>query len=353
MSLGDQYEKIASISPSTAGFGRDGGRAVLPVFISRSGLYQGITDILGTVKRGKDGRLIRGEPSSHPQYRWMLANKITSIQGYGKPTMATAAFAGNNSNTHDRYALYDWYLATIEFVHQPFVSKNDSQIQVVATKWDDDDGVERNTKYAEEWLRFTSYDIKPGVEVVTANYGFQKFRTIFGQPNGFTFPGAPRVVVGKSQLLVTWHFVPLSILNDDTGPIVKYLGRINQKEWKTPWKTYSPGSLLYVGVDAKRYLPYIPAGKIDVLGTLILDAEYVADITFAFDYTKRSVAYAPTPDNGNWIAAGWNTKPWIQDRKFYYVTSTDGTPTDSDSSKWVPTYLSFDVRSLFTDPAVL
>lgn len=349
-------EKIAALSPATAGFGRDGGRAVLPFYVGSFGVYTAITDILGSVKRGTDGRLIRGEPASHPRYRWMLANKISNIQGVGKPTMVQAAFAGSNSIVHKYYAEYDYYLFTTEFLQQPYVSRNDSEIQVKkAIFFDGNATAPQSTSYAEEYRRFTSYDYSPGVEVVTANYGFQKFRGTLGKsPNGFTYPGAPRTVVGKSQLKVTWHYVPLSLIEDDKSAIIKYLGRINQTDWVTPWRTYPAASLLYVGVEAHRYMPYLPTGKISVLGTLDLDHEYVCDITFVFDYTVRKAEPVSAAIlNGNWLVDGWNAKPWVNDKKFYYVTSTDGAPVDVDFSKWTPSYLSFLVQHLFTDPVIL
>jgi hypothetical protein len=350
-------EKVASQSPASAGFGRDGGRALLPVYVKPAVLYNAITEILGSVKRGTDGRLVRGEPSSHPTFRWMLANRISNIQGVGKPVKKVAAFAGNNSAVHSYYAEYPEYLFTVEFLHQPWVSRDDSQIQVKKGVWFDGEvTAPKNTVWAEEWRRFTSHETSPGAELVTATYGFQKFRTQGATaPNGFTYPGAPKVVVGKSQLRLQWNYVPMSLIEDDKSPIIKYLGRVNQTEWKTSWATYPPGSLLYVGVEVRRYMPFMPTGKISVLGTLDLDFEYLCDVTYVFDHTNRKVEDPPaTIYNSNWIPQNWNTRPWFQNRKFYYTTATDGTAADADLAGHVPTYLSALIpHHLFTDPVVL
>lgn len=356
-------EKVGSVSPNSAGFGRDGGRAVMNLFVSSARIDGAIERILGTVRRGRDGRLKRFAPAAHPQYRWLLANRITNIVGIGKPTIVDAKRISEASALHLQYASYPTYVVTVEYVHQPFVSLPDFEIDVVVTNWVDEgqlnlNGLTRATRYATEYKRWVSRDYAPGVELVAATIGSQKFRTDVPPslpPNTFPFMGAPRVYVPKNVLKLTWHYVPMSLVEDDNSPIIKYLGRVNQRNFVAPWgKTYIAGSLLYVGVAIKRYLPFIPASRSNPINWIAFENEYVCDVEFLFDYSHRIAENPPGPANGNWIPNGWNAKPWIGDRKFYYVTAVDpDDPTDIDTKKWVPTYLSFLVEWLFTDPIVL
>lgn len=346
-------EKVASLSLASAGFSRQGGRATLPLLIEAADLTDAIKRILGTVEAKGDGSLRRTTPICHPQYGWMLANAIESIRGIGSPTK-TPAVAATEGTLLDFYALYPTYEFTIGFNHEPWAAQPDSAIEVRDLFWYDDDGDSVLTQYATEYLRYVAVDFLPSFEIVTATYGFSKFRNTAGLPNNHTFPGAPRLYIGKSALKFTWHQVPFTYLLDPNSPIVKFLGRVNQRAFYG----VPAGGLLYSAVGVKRYVPPVPNSTLIDPDSVAFHHEYHCDLEFFFEMTDRAHAGTFTPSNLNWIAGGHNLLPWFGGKDggssgFYYVTATDNTKDDTDQSKWHPQYKSFLFEHLFTDPEIL
>lgn len=344
-------ERAHSLSPAKAGFGRTGGKASLPLWIAGDDVVPAITRILGSVQRGEDGRLIRGLPLKHPQFPWMVASTISNIQGHGGEWTVTVSAPPVQSESLPSFALYPWYLYEVEFEHFPWQVCDDESVQVVETTWFDDDGVEQDTVYAKEYQRFVDVSFEPGIEVVTANYGQQKFRRDDADPpHGYTFPGSPRVYVPKATVIIRWHFVPFDLLLDAQSTLFRYQGRINQ----TAFMGFAAGSLLYLSPRVKRYVPPVPYASFGETG-VSFDESYLCDIELICEYTDRTTPSAPTPTNANWMAEGHNLLPWYGDRQYYYVTAVDptvGSP-DTDQTKWVPQYRSCLFQHLFTDPTAL
>lgn len=342
-------ELIASKSPSSLGFSREGGRATLQVFVQAADFIPAISTFIGAVTRKGDGTLSRVVPRSHPQCPWMVCNRIANIQGYGSPTQTSASIPLEGAGLA-AYAQYPVYLFTLEFVHEPFACLLDDAIAVRDVNYYADDGTLTATKIATEYTRFTSLDFKPQVEIVSATYGFLKFRTSDASvPNGNTFPGQPKVYVGKSVLTATWHFVPWSVIDDPRSKIVEMLGRVNQDQFLN----YAAGSLLYTACGIRRYVAPVPEG-IRIGNAVAFSHDYRCDVQFIFEFTDRVATLPPTPSNSSWIVNGHNAFPWFNTRKFYYVTAVDPTvEADTDDTKWVPSYLSFPFEWLWTDPIIL
>jgi hypothetical protein len=348
MPLFDYEEKVASLSPSTSGFGRDVGQGTVPLIVFGDRFNVAIRDILGHVRRQGGGLLQRDLPARHPYHPWMVADRITNVQGVGKPTTRAAALGTDGVGLILDYANYPLYQFNVSFTHQPYACLDDSNIQLTRDTWFDEAGDPRPTAYSNEFQRFTSYETLPAVDVVTATHGFQKFRREDGDvPANFGYAGAPRIVTGRATLKVTWHFVPYSLIEDPKSPIVKYLGRINQKPWTLGNRTYQAGDLRYDAVGARRYLPPLP-DSVSINGVLAFSNAYFCDLVFQFEVCQRSVVSPPFTRNQNWIAAGWNSRAWWNDGKFYYVTAQNADPT-----KQRPTYESFLVQHLFTDPVAI
>lgn len=346
--MADYDELTGSQSPGGAGFSRQGGRASLVLKASASTITSVITTLLGSVERGSDGRLRRTVAAAHPQFPWMVAERISNIKGIGSYSQA-AAIQPVEGVALTYFAQYSEYHLDVEFVHQPWSAKLDSAITMTDFTYYDDDGIGVSSRYANEWDRYTSYELIPSADLVTATHGSSKFRTTANTaPNGFTYPGAPRVYVGKAVLKLTWHFVPHSLVTDPASILVSYLGCVNQ----TAFFGYPAGSLLYTAVGVRRYVPPVPYSVING-NSVAFSNEYNCDIEFVFEYTDRQIAGAYAPQQSNWLAAGHNLLPWFRTRGFYYVTSTDGTSGDTDETKWAPLYLSAPFEHLFTDPKVI
>lgn len=349
-------QSIGSYSPDTAGFSREGGRATLSLHFDSVTLWGAIQTILGTVRRKGDGTLNRVAPLAHPDYPWMLAERISNIQGRGAPSKASISAPVEGINPAYG-AVYPDYLFTVEFAQMPWAALSDSAIALTtldattATEYYDD-AVSltdpQATRYANEWTRYVSFDFLPDVDVMTATHGHRKFRTTGVAPNGYTFPGAPHTYVGRATVAVTWHYVPWGLVLDPNSPIVKYLGRVNQIDWAG----FPAGSLLYLAAKIKRYMAPVPDSFVSP-GAIAFSHDYCCDITFMFNYTRRDATSPITPASKAWIVNGWNASPWFRDQQFYYVTSTDGTENDNIPSKWVPSHRSFLVQHLFTDPVIL
>src|SRR2546421_577504 len=81
-------EKVASLSPGQAGFALDQGRGTLLYDVTNPlQVEDALTDILGTTDYDGpgDGRLSRKLPKAHPFYPWLYAERLSNIQGVGKP----------------------------------------------------------------------------------------------------------------------------------------------------------------------------------------------------------------------------------------------------------------------------
>jgi hypothetical protein len=341
-------EKVESQSPSTAGFGMEGGRAQSSYYFT-SWPYSEVSIYLGKVTTMGDGRLQRVLPAAHPVYPWLSAERISNIQGTGRQTKvpSVAPLFTNGVNNIAHYSGYDAYLTTIEFVPRPYAILPDSAITATLTEWADEDGAPVENKFTNEYLRFTDYEILPDIDIITAQHGNMVFRTSGGGPDGKSFTGMPRVYIPKAVLKVRWFQVPYSYIEHTDSIILRYLGHINQAEFQLGNRLWPKGSLMYRGVSVKRYTPPIPNTTI-LAGLSVYSPEKICDLEFYFEYTRRVNAHplSPNPSNKNRIQEGHNCMPHYGDRKFYYVTTQAAL-----SANQYPTYPSVPFQLLWTDPA--
>lgn len=349
------YERVQSTSPGGASFSTRGGRASLVLDVSSAELGEAILDLLGTVKSGDDGRLVRTLPRAHPQYTWMYASQISNIQGVG-PSAKVSSEVGLEAPSLSFYEQYQKFRLTVQFEPRAYGVVSDDYIETGSMTWTDISGYTTSqitSKWAAEWNRFTTVDFDPKPELATAQQGQMYFATSGADirppgtaPHGVSFGGTPTVYIPRAQVRVKWHQVPYRYVTSSNSYIVKYIGRINQGQWYG----YPTGSLLYTAVSVDRYTPPIPE-RDAILGNSYFSLERYCDIEFQFDYSPRTQSSVPTPTNANWIASGHNLLPWLTDRSFYYAISP-GKADPNDETKWVPRYLSFPFDLLFSDPDV-
>ena len=348
----DYTEFVSELSPSTAGFAMEGGRATLQLWVAAGELEDAITDLLGDVESSGTGGLVRTLPKAHPRFPWMFASRISNIQGR-KWTGKEPSEAELEAPPLDFYAEYDRYLLTVDFEPRPYPVLSDEAIPSESFTWYDESGASQSENRPEEWRRFCWGYPVPQPELITAQRGMMVFRlsdaTEPAAPHLTSFPDHPRMILPKAALKFVFHQIPLQWVTSESSWIVRGIGKINQLEWNS----YPAGSLLYTAPSVRPYTPPVPT--LDLFEG-VYSAEKLCDVEFNFEYTNRSNGGAtPTISNPNWIAAGHNLLPWLYDRKFYYATATPfirPPATDTDPSVWAPTYESFPFQLLFTDPDV-
>jgi hypothetical protein len=335
---------------ASAGFSIEGGRAQMTLYFT-SYPYTEVTTILGKTTTYGDGRLQRTRPVAHPTYPWLVAERISNIQGLGAPVKtATAAALFADQVNLAYYAGYTTYAVTIEFTPRPYALLPDSSITSTLTDWKGENGTTSgesfSNKFTTEYLRYTDYEVIPDLDVVTAQHGQMVFRSTASPPNGVTFTGMPRVYIPKAVVKFRWYQVPYSYIDHTDSLILRYLGYINQTSFRTGSRLWPAGSLLYRGVMVKRYTPPIPDTAI-IGGTTVYSPEKLCDLEFIWEFTKRDNASPTSPAPGaHRIMEGHNCMPWYGNRKYYYVTVNDSTAANQ-----YPTYPSVPFQLLFTDPA--
>lgn len=363
-------ERVASQSMSKAGFGIDGGKAVVPYFVNPAltPVEEAIRTILGDVRADCSGSLQRSLPKAHPKFKWLFAERISDITGIGTGRIVQDEEDFEAPPIVGAYWEHPLYIFTVEFTFRYYQVLSDQSITVQNLEWCYDDGRYFTSYYANEWHRFTDYDYMPQPETAYAQHGQMKFRTFDNAPpGGYPFSGYPRMMIPNATVKFRWYQVPFSYVEHAKSGLVRWIGRINQVDWYG----WDAGSLLYVGLTvSKRYPPPIPDREVvyleDGTSTIGFSSEKLCDLELVFLYTDRKQDDVPVPYNGNWITAGHNLQPWIHRKEFFYATSAwqprikagtsieGGTATeqhaDENESKWVPTYLSIPFQFLFTDP---
>ncbi len=365
-------EEMGDLSPSSANF--------TPQSQSCSGTYRfhaptvdqlrlSVTDLLGTTgTTATDGRIRRTLPTRHPTWQWMFADGC-SPQGVGSGFTTVTIVPGIYPPTIPSYPLYGDYHYRVNFSPRPYNTWQDGDITLTAGTGYKKDGSSYTFKFANEWQRFTTFDIYPTNQVITAQQGQMVFRCDgpggTAQPNLNSFQDSPRLYLPDSVLKIRWFQVPYRYLTSENSYLARFIGHVNQTDFGpnavgAGYGPYKAGSLLYLGANpTATYTPPIPdpglLAKSDGNGFV---NSRLCDLELNFLYTARTIGTttANTPDfsavNRNWIVAGHNLLPWLTTRKYYYATTYD--PNDAaDQAKWFPSYNSFPFQQLFTDPDVL
>ncbi len=352
-------EEVENLSPSTSGFdlqsGHSFGTYLLEVEDAED-LQNAVTEVLGTTQIAPgtgalSGQLQRQPPIAHPVYPFHYAEVITNFRGVGQFTKTLGASEDLGAASvpgMEFFALYDQYWITVKYTPRPYPVLPDSEITVDQTgSWINDSGAPETYNFANEWIRYTDFDIVPSFEAITAQQGRMAFSSASSPPNDIVFSAMPKMYLPNSILKFRWYQIPFRYITSPNSYITgvtegrSWLGRINQNEWNG----YDVGSLLYLGYSYKKYTP--PIQSIDY-STGQPSWEKLCDIEFTFLLTSRNpIGAGPSmpPTNGNYLVAGHNLQPWIAgDRKYYYAQTATSSP--------VPAWLSFPMELLFFDPDV-
>lgn len=367
-------ERMEDQSPTAATFSNAAQSVTANYYFSNPTFDQlrlSVVDVLGyTDTRVGDGRIKRRLPLRHPAYSWMFADSC-SPQGVGSEHTVQYLTDGIGSPVIPAFVLHENFQYRITFSPRPYNSWQDKDIKLVDGTYypKDDPGTGGGTAYkaAQEWLRFTTFDVYPMNNFITAQQGQMVFRVSgnggAAEPDGFMFQDSPRLYLPDSILKVRWYEVPYRYLTSANSYLTKFVGHINQNDFGFPnpnggaLEPFTKGSLLYLGANPTRiYTPPIPSeGVLSANFGDSFQRSRLCDLELTFMYTARKIGSdtGNTPDfsavNRNWVVGGFNLMPWLTTRKFYYVSSYDPS-APSVQAKWRPMYNSFAFPLLFTDP---
>jgi hypothetical protein len=341
-----------SRSAATFTFSQRDGSATWPVVIYGTDEAAGITsdDIQGaiTAMMGyttaviSDGRIDRHLPMAHPLFRTWTCGAISRGQGVGKFDLtAPDILASFDADPPTQWAKYKYLIMEGEFKPRPYQIRPNSEVPVLGSPvgYYDTGGTLRTYTYAPEWERWTQIKTAQiDSDRITAEIGGYKYNTDQATPGNNTgFMGHPQMPLQTTTLFVHWYEVPYRFVTSANSYLTRWRGRINQNAWRG----YPAGSLLYDGFTANDYCSPFPS--IDALGLdARLGVEFLCDVVLKFVHTTRKITGSPNaaPSNGNYIAAGHNLLPYFPLQTFLYAMSSSG----------VPSFLSFPLDLLFTDP---
>jgi hypothetical protein len=366
-----------------------GAQAQLPqASIPASGIFRAPTpqDLIDTIQavigttydtpqppNAQNGQLNRLLPMCDPQIPYWYAQSIDSLQGVGAGApavnVANLQLTYIASNSPFTFLIYQTYSITITLAMVPYPVFKDAYVPIGSSLWYPRQAVlvggepsQISFPFAREWQRFATYDSEPINDYVVSNVGNSVFREANVPPaglNGTPFSGPPRIYLPNDIVTFKWYGVPFRYITSPNSNIRRYRGCINQFSfWETPTGTshvFPAGSLLFLTYKPTIYTPPIaltspltPALPPNVM------PQKLVNIEFTCLHTDRQVSGNPiTPWNPNWLTLGHNILPSFSDRLWHYASAQPTPPADpSNNQLWFPSFLSFPIELLWTDPDI-
>lgn len=396
---GDISEKIASISPGVSSLSIEGdSRATLTYIINGPGIDLNpqnplalfCQEALGETKINEDdGSLIRTPPMTHPQFRWLYAERISSIKGIGlerkvpeETNSDLLSWDTTASNSWQYippyYVVYDKYEVVVEFATKPYLVVSDEAMSKLNEEYpgeyriDGGDGTYYTDDGSQdvaignpirEYKRFSTYTTESSAEYLTMKGGAYKFDSDVEQVNGQTIVGFyGKTLVPKVVFKLTWFQVPYEFVdptNDASTNIYEALGRVNQNYWYG----FEPGELLFTGFTntqkIRNQFTFDSYAISDLANLPTLESLLYTDITFNFLYIPlfstdvngdpypSEPAGIINPDNLSYINAGHNLAMTNVNKRYYPVISEDPSPLPEPNLRKKPIYGSYPFELMF------
>lgn len=403
---GEISEKISGISPGVSSLSIEGdSRATLTYIINGPGMDLNpenplalfCQQALGDTKiNTTDGSLIRTPPMTHPQFRWLYADRISSIKGIGlerkntEPDSDLLSWDTNASASWQYippyYVVYDKYEVVVEFATKPYLVVSDAAIDKLNEEYEGayridggdgtyymDDGSQNVAvgNPIREYKRFSTYTTESSAEYLTMKGGSYKFVSDVVDPpvNNQTVVGFyGKTLVPKVVFKLTWFQVPYEFVdptNDASTNIYEALGRVNQNYFYG----FEPGELLFTGFTntqkIRNQFDVISYNLSDLADLPTLESLLYTDITFNFLYipifsydvdgnpypSDDEGNYAPAgvinPDNLSYINAGHNLAMTNVNKRYYPVVSEDPSPLPEPEFRKKPIYNSYPFELIF------
>jgi len=409
---GELAERIAGSSPNSASISLDGdSRATMVYIVSGPGqnpidatnpLVAFCQQVLGYVELDKDaagnitnGSLNRWAPMTHPQFRWLYADKITSIKGIGivrkvpedpnSDLLIGETFGGISWQViQPSYLVYDKYEVTVEFAAKNYLAVNDETMDKLAetdvdnykisglwAKYYNDKGEQVNItgNPYREYMRFVTYTTETSAEFLTMKGGAFTFESDVAEVQKQSIPGFfGKTLIPKVVLKMVWNIVPYAFVDpnkDESTNIFQALGRVNQN-W---FFGYAPGELLFTGFTntqkCKNQFEIFDYSLDKVKDLPKINEVLYTDITFNFlyipvySYATNGYLYPNVagvhkpqgvinPNNLSYINAGHNLAQTQVNKRYYPVVSADvTTPVTPNNLKKKPIYGSYPFELMF------
>jgi len=344
--VNEATERIASRNPSVAGFSlMEGGRATMKLIIDEPRMEEACKEILGYAKAGNK-KIERTLPVAHPQFPWLYAERISSIEGlefFAKYDSKENFGTFIQSPVLENYARYSKYELTIEFNPKPYALLIDSSLVQNKIDWYNESNVAQSDIYFPEWARFFEILYKPSAEYITAVGGQLVWKmdvnNALGMQDKTVSGGQIRSLMQSTALEMKWYCVPYSYVTSTNSNINKCLGHVNYETFLG----HEGGKLLLVGAEVNRvYSPPFPEFTAWNGGLGGLPSQNkLCDITFHVLLKDIEPKNAYTVTNFNNMTNGHNLVLAGFDNNHYYVEN-------SNSGK--PLYPSYPFQLLFTNP---
>jgi hypothetical protein len=397
---GDISEKIAGISPGVSSLSIEGdSRATLTYIVNgpnkdlnpSNPLALFCQQVLGETKINEvDGSLIRTPPMTHPQYRWLYADRISSIKGIGLERKVQdqadsgllswdTSAASSWQYIPPYYVIYDKYEVVVEFSTKPYLVVSDAAIDKLNEEYEGqyridggdgtyymDDGSQNaaSGNPIREYKRFTTYTTESSAEYLTMKGGAYKFASDVEQVNGQTIVGFyGKTLLPKVVFKLTWFQVPYEFVdptNDASTNIYEALGRVNQNYWYG----FEPGELLFTGFTntqkIRNQFDFNSYSLSDLATLPTLESLLYTDITLNFLYIPifstdvngdpypSEPAGIINPNNKSYINAGHNLAMSNVNKRYYPVVSEDvESPVPEPEFRKKPIYNSYPFELIF------
>lgn len=202
-----------------------------------------IADILGypAAYTTGSGTFQRHLPMQHPEFPWLLASRVTRVQGHGPyggqpigPNGLVESFTEFDNG--QRMLRYQYAALTVEFEAIDYAIKGDQEI-ITST------GTARR---GGEWKRFVSPKIKPQADYLTVPGGGYLWDEGPGKTGQQGFFGPIGRTISTADIELTWHQVPFNALPFDD--IIATLGKVNNAYFFA----LEPHTVLLLAVDLRR-----------------------------------------------------------------------------------------------------
>lgn len=393
-------ERIQGSSPGSTSISLEGESRATMVFIvegpkdkedQRNPLVLFCQEALGKVSiNQQNGALKRTSPMAHPQFRWLYAERISSIKGLGFARTSKSdpssellrwyTYGGTSwQSIPPYYLVYDRYEVTIEFSARPYLTADDVTMEKLNLAYPNSYKISGNNAIYyndngeqkvvsgdpfREYARFITYTTETSAEFLTMKGGSFKFVSDVEQIDSQSIPGFyGKTLIPKVVLKMTWSIVPYSFIDpseDASTNIFQALGRVNQN-W---FFGYGPGELLFTGFTNTQKMKNqfdVYAYSLDQVADLprINDILYT-DITLSFlyipvySYSKTGAIYPSSPkgiinpDNLSYVNAGHNLAQTQVNKQYYPVVSQDvESPAPANAKKKKPVYGSYPFELIF------
>jgi hypothetical protein len=258
------------------------------------------------VSAGEIYRLRREPPARHPQFPQLYCHAVgfsgLGIKGVAnEPIYLTSPFQ-DYLGEDLKYASYESYVLTLKFKSYGL------------TRFLSDEEMDGyDPPYAYEWLRWSSFEVGPAVQALTADGSSQLiFREGGGDPHPVAgtdaFPAPLAELLAKASLTVKWMGVPHDWISDNEyylfpSKVISLLGHVNDADlFGNP-----TGTMLFTAATFEPTLfPVAPADPSQPLVGW--------DVTFVFEQ------YDPPKGVEASAYRGHRVFPWRKTGKHYYCS---------------------------------